>query len=186
MIYYLKYNRRFTKYFSISKTVTKALGQLPKIKRLTFSFMFNTKIYKKNLILFYIVLSLVFHEINILKEKDCQNIFFLYLKISEPKIWLTLQNFVNVYLPLIQTKDNNIKTIVSSRRTRSLIFDVNYFSFPVIPELNLLYFKSDLIYKQVSFYRFQVRFYIQRSFFVKDFGEFLVRYQRLPYRFKSI
>ena len=52
----------------ISKFFVNFLGSFPKIKKLVFFIIINIKQYKKNVLLFYIMISLIFGGVLILKK----------------------------------------------------------------------------------------------------------------------
>ena len=84
----------------ISKLFVNFLGSFPKIKKLIFFFIINIKQYKKNLLLFYIVISLIFGGVLILKRKEIQGLQIFNLMLKNKNLFLFLFMFINFYLPL--------------------------------------------------------------------------------------
>lgn len=85
------------------------IGNIPKIKKLAFFFLINIKQYKKNVLLFYIMLSLIFGGIFIKKKKENQGLHIFNIIIKKKKIYYYLLSFVNIYLPLLSVIENYLK-----------------------------------------------------------------------------
>ena len=66
------------------------------------------------------------------------------------------------------------------KKTNFLLYRLNYFSFPTIPELDLFY----LYYEEISYfinkYKLQIDIYIKKNIYINNSLEFLVRMNRLP------
>lgn len=60
------------------------------------------------------------------------------------------------------------------------MYRLNYFSFPVISELDLIYLDYEMIYNFINSYKFQLDIYIKIKLFIKDVGNFLFRFYRFP------
>ena len=126
----------------ISKLFVNFLGSFPKIKKLIFFFIINIKQYKKNLLLFYIVISLIFGGVLILKRKEIQGLQIFNLMLKNKNLFLFLFMFINFYLPLLNIVDNKVKKaflLYNCKKQLFSIYRLNYFSFPVISELDVIY-----------------------------------------------
>lgn len=173
-----------TKYKSllISKIITNNVSCLPKIKKLVFFFIIDIKQYKKNTFLFYIVINVLFGGINFLKKKIKNNLMLIEL-FSKKELYDYIYRFVNFYLPLLGSNENNIKQSIFKyafhKENNIQVYRVNYFSFPVIPELDNIYEQQEMVYTIVSNYRLQLDIYIQVYNSKKD-GLCLTRMYRLP------
>jgi hypothetical protein len=172
----------------LSKINIKSLCSLPKLKKVSFFFFISLKQYKKNIMLFYIIISLIFGGVVILKKKEVQGLQIFKLSIRKNKIILFLIVYINLYLPLVNSVENTIKKcfLYVLNTKKNMAFRLNYFSFPIIPEVNLLCLDFELFYNFISFYRFQIDFHFKVTFSLKDIGEFLLRLYRLPCKLKVI
>lgn len=170
---------------TISKIVIYNLGVFPKIKKLSFYFIINIKTYKKNLFLFYIMISLIFGGVLVLKKKEVLNFQVFNFQVNKKKILLFILMFINVYLPLLVTVEGILKKVFFlSNKKKKTIYRFNYFYFPLIPELDLLYSEYEMIYNFVSFYRLQLDVFIKICFNFLDSGEFLLRLYKFPCKVK--
>lgn len=159
------------------------IGNIPKIKKLAFFFLINIKQYKKNVLLFYIMLSLIFGGIFIKKKKENQGLHIFNIIIKKKKIYYYLLSFVNIYLPLLSVIENYLKKgflFSWNKHNNFLLYRLNYFSFPVISELDLIYLDYEMIYNFINSYKFQLDIYIKIKLFIKDVGNFLFRFYRFP------
>ena len=168
----------------LSKTIIFSLRYLPKIKKLSLFFIVDIKQYKKNLLLFYILINLIFTGILLLKKKEIQNFYVFHLTLKKKKIFFFLLNFINVYLPLLSIDPKLIiKKNISSClfvKNKLLLYRLNYFNFPIINELEILYQKSYLITKFIEAYKLQIDIYIKTSTYLKNTLEFIIRMYRVP------
>jgi len=167
----------------ISKIFINFLGDLPKIKKLSFFFIINIKSYKKNLLLFYIMISLIFGGSLILKRNESQGLQIFNIFIKKKKIYIFFLLFINFYLPLLSTVENSLKKgfhFSKSKKQNFFYYRLNYFSFPVISEFDAIYLEYETIYDFVNSYRFQLDIYIKLALLSKDSGEVLLRFFRLP------
>ena len=168
----------------ISKITLKKFQKIPKIKKLSFIFIINNKQYKKNFILFFIVISLIFGNILILKNKQNKELQIFNLKLKKKKKNIFLLNFINIYLLNINTNENLIKTSISCLNKNNLIYKLNYFYFPYILELNIFYLKNEQIYNFINNYRLQLKIFIKTNKDIKNSLEFLLRFFRFSYNLK--
>lgn len=167
----------------LSKIFINFLGNVPKIKKLSFFFIINVKQYKKNLLLFYIMISLIFGGVLILKRKELQGLQIFNVIIKKKKIFLFFISFINFYLPLLSVVENSVKkgfSVSKSKKHSFFFYRLNYFSFPVISEFDSIYLEHEMIYDFINSYRFQLDIYIKMGLLSKDSGEFLLRFHRLP------
>lgn len=167
----------------ISKTITKSIGQLPNIKKITFFFIINTKSYKKNMLLLYIVLTIFLGGIGFFKKKTINSLIIIEVTIKK-NIFEYLQRLVMFYLPLLTTGENKIKKFnfktTEVKRKNIQVFQINYLAFPNISELDSIYEQQELTYNLISNYRFQIYFFMQQGF-TKYSALFLPRMYKLPY-----
>ena len=87
----------------ISKLGLFSLKNFPKIKNLTLFFIINIKQYKKNLLLFYIIINLIFGGILVLKINITNYLQLINLVLKKKKKNFFLQAFINFYLPLLNS-----------------------------------------------------------------------------------
>ena len=171
----------------LSKVFVNFLGGFPKIKKLVLYFIISAKQYKKNLLLFYIMLSLVLGGVLLLKRKEINGIQIFSIELKNKSIPLFLFSFTNFYLPLLNVVDNAIKiafALSSNKKHKFYIYRLNYFSFPVISELDVLYLDYEMLYDFINAYKFQIDMYLKVMLFSKDSGELLLRLYRFPTTFK--
>lgn len=166
----------------ISKLFINFLGNIPKLKRLSFFFIIDIKQYKKNLLLFYIIICLIFGDILGIKKKEVQHFVIFNLNLTNRKITQFFYSFVSFYLPLLGFNQNSLKKgFFCYRKKESIsVYRLSYFSFPVIAELDVICADYEMIYGFVNNYRFQLDVHIFISKFLKDSGEILLRFNRLP------
>ena len=144
----------------LSKT---SIGSFVGLKKIVCFFIINVKVYKKNLLLFYIILNILFCERGILKKKSIDQLQIIKVVVKNKKS-IFLHKFVQFYLPILGTLENSIKlgTFCVGRRGynlfKKIVYRINYFAFPVIPELDLIYGEYEAIYNVVSTYRLQLDF----------------------------
>jgi hypothetical protein len=141
------------------------------------------KQYKKNNFLFFILVSLIFGNILIVKNKQGKELQIFNFILKNIRLKFFFFNFVNIYLPIINTNENIIKNSVNNlNSSKILLYRLNYFSFPCIFELDKFYVKNEQIYNYVSNYRLQLDIYITTTRFLKNSLDFILRMYRLPYK----
>jgi hypothetical protein len=106
-----KYN-----YIIISKISINFLKNYPELKYLFLYFIIDIKQYKKNLLLFYLVINLIFCGIKFTKKNSQGSLSIFKLIIKKKTIFFFLQSFINFYLPLLSTSENVYKRTVSFRK----------------------------------------------------------------------
>jgi hypothetical protein len=164
----------------LSKLVLKQLLDLPIIKKISFFFFINKKKYKKNILLFFIVISLLFGDLLLIKKKEIQQCYIFNIILKKKKVLNFFLNFINIYLPLINTTENLIKCgIHFSNKYR-----LNYFHFPTIIELDKLYLAYDQVHIYLSKFQFQLDIYFFSVLYIKNILDFLLRIYRFPCYFK--
>ena len=167
----------------ISKLLLNSKQSIPQIKKLSFIFILKMKQYKKNNFLFFILISLIFGNILILKNKQNKELQIFNFVLKNSKLKFFFFNFVNIYLPIINTNENLVKHSINNIHSKKLLlYRLNYFSFPCIFELDIFYIKNEQIYNYVSNYRLQLDIYLKTSYFLKNSLDFLLRMYRLPYK----
>jgi len=167
--------------FILSKINTTSLAKIPKVDRLIVFFIINIKQYKKNLFIFYILVNLIFGGLLILKTNIRNSLYIINLVVKRKSIFHFLQAFVNFYLPLLSFMDNTIKlgtmhTKLTSKRLHT--YRINYFSFPVVPELDKLTENYESLYNFVNNYKMQLDISIVNATSVKNCPSFLLRMYR--------
>jgi hypothetical protein len=167
----------------VSKLVLKQLFDLPKIIKLSFFFFIQIKKYKKNLLLFYIVISLFFGSLIVIKQKEIRKNYIFNIVLKKKKIKFFFISFVCVYLPLINVSENLIKCVIAFSKANK-IYRLNYSHFPTIMELDNFFTVYELTYYYVGDYRFQLDFYFYTMPYIKNNLDFLLRMYRLPSFFK--
>ena len=83
----------------LSKIVVKSLSVIPRVQKLSFIVIVNLKQYKKNLLLFYIVISIMFGGVFFLQRKVISGLQVFNIIISKKKINKFLLVFIGFYLP---------------------------------------------------------------------------------------
>jgi hypothetical protein len=165
----------------VSKTTINSHLSYPKFKSFIFYFFLNLKHYKKNLLLFYLVISLIIGVV-VFKKKKIGSYLVLKLVIKKNKIYLFTQAFINFYLPL-SDKEQSVYRYATIKRQASgnvCSYRINYFNFPPIFELESIYSEFSLVYDFVSNFKFQL------DVLIKNFqlGDVLLRMYRFPCRVK--
>lgn len=170
-------------YILLSKLCILSLRSFPQIKNLTLFFIINTKQYKKNLLLLYIIINLIFGGILVLKTNVINSLQIINLNVKKRKIFFFLQAFIHFYLPLLNSTENVVKKAISFstlKKSKNWIFRLNYFSFPVISELDLMYESYELIYNFVTNYKLQLDVFIKPANVLNGSNEFLLRMYKIP------
>ena len=170
----------------ISKLSIQAVKSYPKFQSVFISIIFNVKQYKKNLLLFYLIINLMFGGLSFIKKKST-NYLILQIRLKNKKIFFFLKSFINFYLTVLNTADDIYKKLVIRRRvflTHTSYYRFTYFSFPPIPELDLIYETFELIYDFISNFKCQLDIVIKNSKSIQQVGELLLRFYRLPCKVK--
>lgn len=168
---------------SLSKVILKTSNTIPYIKKCSIFFIINIKQYKKNLLLFYIIVNLIFSGILILHNKKVQGLQIFNLKIRNNKIKSFLFIFINLYLPLLNTREIFIKKSTLPffyENTNIFLYRLNFFTFPSVCELNFLYSQYEELHNFISNYRLQLDIYIKTYSYINNSLEFLLRVYRFP------
>jgi len=173
----------------ISKSTINSIYKFPKVEKLLLFFIIDTKHYKKNLLLFCIVISLIFGVVSNTKMKETKNIQSFYFCLQDKMVFQFLTDFIYLYLPLLNTNDNYEKQgilLIDNRyiSTKSLVYRLDYFSFPVIFQLDSLCSNFEMLQNFISKYKLRVDVYLRSGFLNKESNEYLLRMIRLPCVFK--
>jgi len=165
----------------LSKLNVLNLQSIPELQKLSFFFVISTKAFKSNEYLFYVMVSLIFNGTLVKKKNQVRKISIFNIVLRK-KVESFLAKFVSFYLPLVDYDDIVISKGIALNTVRNnmLVFRLNYFTFPVIPELDFIYNEYPMIRKFISTYRLQLDIYIKLNHTVKDTGDFLLRMHRLP------
>ena len=167
----------------LSKLSVKRLKNYPEFKSFLLFFIINIKHYKKNLLLFYLVINLIFGGIFFFKKKNTGPSIVLKMSIKKKNMLTFLHSFINSYLPLFNVSENIYKQAVSLRKkelTKIFFYRFYYFSFPAISELDLFYEDFELIYDFVIGFKFQLDIIIKNQFLFFSAGEILLRMHKFP------
>jgi hypothetical protein len=167
----------------ISKITISSVKNYPELKYLFLYFTINTKQYKKNILLFYLIINLIFGGIKFTKKNSIGTLLVFKLSVKKKRMFLFLQSFVSCYLPLINTPENIYKQTTSLRKKSlfSLCFyRFNYFVFPAIPELDLMYEDFELLYDFITSFKLQLEIIIRHPKNVISSGETILRMHKLP------
>lgn len=168
------YNLRsfFLTKFNISKS-----KQVIKLSTLFIYMYINIEIYKKNILLLFIVINLFFDSIYKKIKYSSQSYLIastnyeLRFKILNKSIFLFL--FITFYLPCIENKNKILRTL--GLNNKNLILFLDYISFPIIPEIDSLYTKFSEVYNFLSKYKFKLIFNFQIGMNKIIYSEFLLR-----------
>lgn len=166
----------------ISKVSVKFLKNYPELKSLFLYFIINIKQYKKNLLLFYLVINLIFCGIKFTKKNIQGSSAIFKLSIKKKQMGAFLYSFVSFYLPLLNTSETVYKSVVGFRKKSKMnlcYYRLNYFTFPAISELDLMYENFELLYEFVTNFKLQLDVVIKHPQYI--FGaEMLLRMYKLP------
>jgi hypothetical protein len=169
---------------TLSKITIKKTLDLPKIIKLSFFFYIDIKQYKKNILLFYIIVSLFFGNFLVLKKKEIRKIYILNIVLKKKNIHGFLINFVLVYLPLTSITKNIVKRGIILN-VDSTTYRLSCLNFPTIAELDIFYMSCEKIYSYASSYKFQVDIYFYSKSYIKSLLDFLLRLYKFPCCFKT-
>lgn len=163
-----------------SKLTIMFYSKFPKFKKIVVFFIINLKYYRKNILLLYIIINLCFYCNLIFYNREIHNYQILKFSLRNKKIYQFFDSFVNIYLPILEIDQNVIKksTIVCDKQFYTYRFD--YFTFPVIPESDVLCYNNELIFNIINQYQIRFDVYLTSVCFIKNSLEFLFRLFRLP------
>nr|QFP99049.1 hypothetical protein [Rhizaria sp.] len=175
---YFNYHRAIVS----SKILLKQYVNFPKIKKIVVFFIINTKQYKKNILLFYIIINLCFYGNIFLYNQEINNYQILKFSLRKKKILRFFNSFTYFYLPVLDGDQNFIKKSVVSLGKNYCFFSYrfNYSNFPVIPESEFLCYSNEFIYSLINLYQMRFDIYFKSFYFVKNSLGFLLRMNRLP------
>lgn len=165
-----------------SKINLKAYFIFPKIKKIVVFFIVNTKYYKKNVLLFYIIVNICFYRVTVSHTKEVNSYHVFKLSFQKIKITEFFNNFVNVYLPTLGFNQNLIKksSLDKNKKRNNLFYSMCYLHFPVIPETEFLCYTNEYIYNWINDYHIRLDVRIKSRRFFKNSLEFLFRLFRFP------
>jgi hypothetical protein len=171
----------------LSKTTIKSLKNYPELKYLFLFFLIDIKQYKKNTLLFYLVINLIFGGVSFTKKKSLNSLLVFKLLVKKKKLFIFLESFVLFYLPLMSTSENTFKATVSFQKrylSKTCVFRYNYFMFPAISELDLMYENYELLYDFITNFKLQLDVVIKQPNGGCSYGDTLLRMYRLPFSSK--
>ena len=165
-----------------SKLILNSSFNWPKIKKIAVFFILNAKYYKKNILLFYIIVNLSFSDVIITHNKEMYNYQILKFSIRSNKINNFFNNFINVYLPILDGNQNLIKKVaVNNIETfNCFLYRINYFNFPLVPESDFLCYSNEYISNLINNYQVRFDVYVKFINFTKNSLEFLFRLYKFP------
>jgi hypothetical protein len=168
----------------LSKIVLYAVSDIPKIKKLSLFYFINNKQYKKNILLFYVIISLILGGALTLKKKEVENIYIFKIVLIKKKVNNFIICFINIYMPLIDIAENLLKQGILSKKKLGIIYRINFFHSPAIIELDSIYTNFESAYSFANNYRLQIDIFIKTKFYIKNLLEFVPRMYRVPCIFK--
>ena len=178
----------YQRYITSSKLLLKIQHNFPKLKKIVVFFIINIKHYKKNILLFYIIVNLCFICNILLFNKEKNNYQVLKFSLRKLKIINFLNNFINIYLPILDGNQNIIKkNIIKNIINKNfLLYRFNYFNFPTIYESSFLCYTNENIYNLINNYQIQLDIYLKTFYFIKNSLEFLLRIYRFPIKIQVL
>jgi len=183
-------NYHFEYYQSIisSKLMLTNYFHLPRVKKIVVFLLISLKYYKKNILLLYIIINLCFYCTIVLYNKEINNYQIIKFSLHHKKIINFFNIFVNIYLPALDVDQNIIKksTIVNNNKIGFIIYRFNYFNFPMIPEIDFLYYTNEAIFNLINAYQIRLDFYLKTNCFIMNSLEFLIRMFRFPVKTKLL
>ena len=131
-----------------SKIMLKPHLSFPKIKKLVVFFILNTNYYKKNIILFFIIVNLCFYHVTLSNKQEINNYQILKFSLQKKKITEFFNSFITVYLPTLGFNQNIKKksTLNNKKNINNFLYRVCYLNFPVVPESDFLCYTNEYIY----------------------------------------
>jgi hypothetical protein len=138
------------------------------------------------MLLFYVIINLFFYNNRILKNEEICNYQTLKFSIKYSFFILFFYNFLNVYLPTLNSEQNTKKRVISDNPKSLLIYTINYLNFPSIPETELFCYNNESLTYFINNTRWQLSIYIKSFFFIKNSLEILMRIFKFPYTFRCL
>lgn len=154
---------------------------IPIIYKIIFFFIVNIKYYKKNILLFYIIINLSFSDIILSYNKELNKIYIFKFFINKNKIKFFFFSFIYIYFPNFYINQNLLKYSKNVNKKKfKLIYRFNYQNFPLVPESSVLYYNNEQIITLINAYQMIFDIYLNNNFFLKNSLEFLIRLEKLP------
>ena len=146
-----------------SKIILRCKKQFPSIQKIVVFFIINTKFYKKNILLFYIIVSLCFYESKISNDWELNNYYILKKTLKNKAIFFFFNSFISIYLPTLDFNQNTLKKTTTNitKKSSFLLYRVNYFNFPIIPESEFLCYSNEYIYNWINSYQIKIDIYLK-------------------------
>jgi len=165
-----------------SQFTLKPKNSFPKIKKIVIFLVVSLKQYKKNILLCYVISYLLMSNTLIFNNKKIQQHSILKFLVKTNFFLIFFFNFVNVYLPLLSSDQNTIKKSIVQKVSSSqqFMYRLQYFTFPVIPEMELICYNNEFLSRFISNNYLQIDIYIQSAVYIKSALEILLRFFRLP------
>lgn len=93
--------------------------------------------------------------------------------------------FINLYLPL-NTNETKIKKTFCFvlKKKKEFICRLTYFSFPTINELDVICYNYELIYNYINYYKFQLDFFFNIRYYIKNISDCVLRLYKFPCKIK--
>jgi hypothetical protein len=170
-----------------SKLVLKKQYNFPKIIKIVIFFIVNAKYYNKSILLLYLLIQLCFFAVLLLYNREIKNYQVLKLSLQKKKIIHFLNNFTVVYLPIFDTGHNVIKKSTSNilKKKNLLLYRIFYYVFPLVPEVDFLFYSNEYIYNIINICQVVLDFYLKNNYFFKNTLDFLLRIYRLPFTVRT-
>tara|TARA_B110000503_G_scaffold132747_1_gene209055 strand:+ start:1046 stop:1642 length:597 start_codon:yes stop_codon:yes gene_type:complete len=171
-----------------SKIILLKTFSFPAVKKVVVFFIINIKYYNKNMLLLYMIIYLCFYCNVILYNKEFNNYQIVKFSLQSNKIIHFLNSFITVYLPNLEVDQNVIKktTVNFFKKKQVFLYRIHYINFPVIPEMNFIYYSNEHIYNVINEYQVRFDIYLKNICFSKNSLEFLLHLNRFPLNSKVL
>lgn len=154
-------NNFFINHFLLSKYTYNTLASYP----LLINFNFNVVLYYKQKHKFFLFINLLFLllffnpnlKTRFFFKTSPINILQINLR-SSHSILQFIYNFIYIYFPLIDSFSTELKLLTKHNNVKFC-----FFKFPLLLELNLLFFSLEYLYIFLNTYKFQLEFIFKKQ-----------------------
>lgn len=154
---------------------------IPIIYKIIFFIIISIKYFRKNILLFYIIVNLFFYDIILSYNKESNKIYIFKFSINKKKVKFFFISFIYIYFPTFFHIQKLLKFSININKKKSvIIYRFNYQNFPLIPESSFLYYNNEQIITLITKYQLIFDIYLNNKFFFKNSLEFLIRLEKLP------
>jgi hypothetical protein len=131
-----------------SKVLLKPYFSFPKVKKIVVFFILSIKYYKKNILLFYLIVNLCFYKATVVHTQEIRNYQIVKFSLQKRKITEFFNSFITAYLPTLDFNQNVQKKTVANKNKslNNFIYRLCYLNFPVVPEADFLSYNNEYIY----------------------------------------